>query len=289
MAQKTYPVTGINLGGFDLGEADKVLYLFTAQKGMVKAIAKGAKKPKTRMSGRIDPLYVNELLLASGRTFEIITEVRTVETFSQLRQDFERLSYGLYYAELARAFADGLENECATFFDFLLASIHLQATLAADAVWLCMEFEMGLLDFLGYRPELTYCIGCRQVLSDYNLARFNIELGGVICLVCFRAGRRIVREESEEFEPEFDAAEMGRGVHLTPGVWKNLVLCSESPVFHNARELMAAGVSLTSVCAPPGKNIHQSWIAAQRILKNYAEHRAGKKFRALDVLADLPS
>ncbi len=286
--QRTYQVLAINLGGFDLGEADRVLYLFSAQKGLQKAIAKGARKPKTRMCGRIDPLYMNELLLAPGRTFEIITEVRTIETFAELRQDFERLSYGLYYAELARAFGDGLEQESATFLDFLASSIHLQARQAADPVWLCMEFEMGLLEFLGYRPELTYCVGCRQTLTEYNLARFNVELGGVVCMTCFRSGRRYVREANSEIDEEFDGGEMGRGTHLTPMVWKNLILTAESRVFHSARELMCEGKPLLGLCPPPGKNIQQSWLAAQRLLKNYAEYRAGKKFRALDLLSGFP-
>lgn len=287
--EKTYRVTAINLGSFELGEADKVLYVFSAEKGLQKAIAKGARKPKTRMSGRVDPLYINEFLLAPGRSFEIITEVRTVETFAELRHDFERLSYALYYAEVARAFADGLEHESLTFFDFLVTSVHLQSKQAADALWLCMEFEMGLLEILGYRPELTYCIGCRQVLSDYNLARFNIELGGVVCLSCFRSGKRYVRDTPDDGEADFDSGEMGRGVHLTPMVWKNLVLTAQSKVFRSASELMCAGEPLTKVGQPPGKNLQQSWVAAQRLLKTYAEHRAGKKFRALDLLSTFPA
>lgn len=297
MTTRTYQVLAINLGGFDLGESDKVLYLFSAEKGLQKAVAKGAKKPKSKMCGRIDPLHINELLLASGRSFEIITEARTVETFGDLRGDFERLSYGLYYAEITRAFADGLEHDSATYFDYLASSVHLQARKAADAVWLCMEFEMGLLDFLGYTPELTCCLGCRAPITDYNLARFNIELGGVVCLICFRGGRRYVREAQErESEgddtadaPEFDGGELGRGVHITPLVWKNLVLSAELKVTRAARDLMVKGEPFSTLAEPPGKNIQQSWLAAERLLRNYAEHRAGKKFKSLDSLAAFPA
>lgn len=295
VTSRTYQVLAINLGGFDLGESDKVLYLFSAEKGLQKAVAKGAKKPKSKMCGRIDPLHINELLLASGRSFEIITEARTVETFGELRVDFERLSYGLYYAEVTRAFADGLEHESSTYFDFLASSIHLQARQVADAVWLCMEFEMGLLDFLGYTPELTCCLGCRQPITDYNLARFNIELGGVVCVICFRGGRRYVREAQNSDgdqgdTPQYDGGELGRGVHITPLVWKNLVLSAESKVSRAARDLMVKGEPFNALAVePPGKNIQQSWLAAERLLRNYAEHRAGKKFHSLDFLVAFPS
>ena len=287
--ERTYQVTAINLGGFDLGEADKVLYLFSAERGLQKAVAKGAKKPKSKMCGRIDPLHINELLLACGRNFEIITEARTVETFSELRSDFERLSYGLYYAELTRAFAEGRSQESSVFFDYLAAAIHLQARQAAPSVWLCLEFEMGLLEFLGYKPELTYCLGCRQVITEYNLARFNLELGGVVCMICQRQAKRQVHEGDAEMVPDYDCQELGRGAHLTPLVWKNLILAAESRVSTSARELLGKGEALHEPLVPPGKNIQQAWLAAQRLLRNYAEHRAGKKFRALDTLVSLPA
>ena len=114
--------------------------------------------------------YINQRWLGGTLTNwktikERINELKSLETRRD-SGDFERLSYGLYYAEITRAFADGLEHDSATYFDYLASSVHLQARKAADAVWLCMEFEMGLLDFLGYTPELTCCLGFGSSLMN---------------------------------------------------------------------------------------------------------------------------
>ncbi|MBY0357351.1 MAG: DNA repair protein RecO [Candidatus Obscuribacterales bacterium] len=264
----TYTVKAINVGSFDLGEADKVLSIFSAEKGLLKAVAKSVKKPGTKMAGRADILSVNELLLASGRTFEIISQAQTLETFPGLRADFTRLSYGLHYAELTQILATGLEEESNAYFSFLVDSLRLQATAASCPLWLCLEFEMGLLQYLGYTPELTCCIVCRTVLTDYNLSRFNVDLGGVICSACFGQGRkRGVREQDD------DADALARGIHISPLVWKNLVLAS-----------MRKGDSQNESPAP---HITASRVAAKRLMHNYLEHRCGRRLKSLDVLAQI--
>ncbi|MBX9723168.1 MAG: DNA repair protein RecO, partial [Candidatus Obscuribacterales bacterium] len=219
-----YNVKGINVGSFDLGEADRVLTIFSAEKGPLKVIAKGSRKPGSKMSGRTDVLCVNELFLSSGRTFEIITQAQSIENFSSLRSNLASLSYGLYYAELTACFGLGLEEESERYFDYLMQSLTLLSKSEYDPLSLCMEFEIGLLDFLGYRPELTFCIACREELSDYKLSRFNIELGGIVCSTCFARSRRPQVREAADFD--HDWAEIARGIHITPLVWKTLVLCA---------------------------------------------------------------
>ncbi len=185
----SYNVRAINISSFNLGEADRVLTIFTPEKGVLKAVAKGARKPGSKMSGRADILCVNHLHLSSGRSFEIITQAQSIESFSALRSDLSSLTYALYYAELSSAFAAGLNEDCQSYFDYLLAALKNLANRIANPLLLCMEFELGLLEYLGYKPELTFCIACRDVLNEYNLSRFVLELGGIVCKACFRKER----------------------------------------------------------------------------------------------------
>ena len=309
-----YMVQAINISSFDLGEADRVLGIFTAEKGLLKAVAKAARKPGTKMAGRSDILAVNELLLAHGRTFEIITQAQSMENFPGLRKDLTKLSYGLFYAELTNCFAQGLEEDSKNYFEFLVGSLRRLSLSQRTAVELGIEFQMGLLEFLGLQPELTFCIYCREVLHDYNLAKFNVELGGVVCTACFQKGRRQqVSERSAEHdrdEIEHEYGLLSRGVHITPLVWKSLALscCQRDPRGEleageppalpgrtsnatNFEQSSAGedGVSSSRSQKLGNANSHHIQQQSQRLLQAYVEHKAGKKFKSLDFLAKFDS
>jgi DNA repair protein RecO (recombination protein O) len=285
----SYNVKAINIGSFLLGESDKVLTILTAERGILKAVAKGARKPGTKMSGRADVLCTNALFLSSGRTFEIITQAECIDTFPEFRTDLTRMSYGLYYAELTQHFAQGISiEESESYFDYLYAGLVLQARSQYDPVWLSLEFELGLLDMLGYRPELTYCVSCREVLGDYNISTFNRDLGGVLCQACSMHERSLAaREKSVGFDDRQSA--WSQGSHITPLVWKNLVLAADRRV---SEDIIAAHglehIGVTAGTAPVVKPpIQQSVQAARKLIHGYIEHRAGRHMKALDILEQI--
>lgn len=285
----TYMVRAINVASFDLGEADRVLSIFTAEKGLVKAVAKSARKPGTKMAGRSDILCVNELLLSRGRTFEIITQAQTLHSFPGLRVDLSRLSYGLYYAELTNCFAQGLEEEASRYLDFLIRSLNELSKAKTNPLKLCMEFQLGLLQFLGYQPELTYCVYCREVLHDYNLSKFNVELGGIVCSACFQKSRQAqVREGQRRNEDEFDHEHglLSRGVHITPLVWKTMVISANTSLQDNQD---TSGKEESQQSRAESENTNGVRQQSQRLLLAYVEHKAGKKFKSLDLLSKFDS
>ncbi len=282
----TYTVQAINIGSFNLGEADKVLTLFTAEKGLVRAVAKGSRKPGTKMAGRADLLNVNKLFLSTGKTFEIITQAETIDSFPALRGDLLRLSYGLYYAELSHQFAQGLSDESCIYFEYLRHALHLQAAQLADANWLSLEFELGLLDLLGYRPEVTYCVLCREVLTEYNIACFNTELGGVLCSRCSQPDY-LLREGMEEVLQREGSA-WKAGIHVTPLVWKNVVLGGDRRISTSPPEDLSNLPAGPWNAAQSGSNATRlSVSAARRLTQSYLEHRAGRRMKALDLLAEI--
>lgn len=282
----TYTVNAINIGSFALGESDKVLTVFSAERGLIKAVAKGARKPGTKIGGRADVLSVNKLFLSTGRTFEIISQAEAIEAFPEFRRDLIRMSYGLYYAEVTQHFGQGLAEESNVYFDYLLKSLQLQARCNKDPAWLCLEFEAGLLEILGYQPELTYCVNCRTVLGDYNLGKFSAEHGGISCQSCLLSQRDALRvQEGRHRQTQSAGGSAGfataavstKGAHITPLVWKNLVLASQ-------RQISNRDSDESSVVKLP---VEQSIHAARRLVKAYLEHLAGKPFKALDLLAQL--
>jgi DNA repair protein RecO (recombination protein O) len=271
----TYSVHAININSFVLGESDKVLTIFSAERGLIKAVAKGARKPGSKIGGRADVLSANKLLLSTGKTFEIIAQAESIESYPEFRSDLTRMSYALYYAELTQYFGIGLSEESAHYFEYLLKALSLQARCRIDPSWLCLEFEMGLLEILGYQPELTYCVSCRDVLGDYNLGKFSAEQGGICCQTCLQTGRD--GSGVKEGIANHSQGASGKAAHITPLVWKNLVLATQ-------RRVSGEEAADSSVVKVP---LEQSIHAARRLTKSYLEHLAGRAFKALDLLAQL--
>ncbi len=265
----TYTVNAINVGSFNLGESDKLLTLFTAERGLIKAVAKGARKPGSKIAGRAEVLNINRLLVSTGRSLDIITQAEGIENFSRLRHDLLRLSYSLYYAELTQIFGQGLSEESLSYFDFLAESLQKQAEADDDSTWLCLKFELALMQFLGYFPELTYCIICRQILTDMNLSVFDKELGGIACQQCHQTHTHSLVKERSNLNADEEYIQLTAAIQITPKVWKNLVLASQG--------LEAPDLGVQA--------IRQSVTAAQRLLEKYIEHRASRKVKSLEMLA----
>ncbi|MBP6746879.1 DNA repair protein RecO [bacterium] len=293
----TFSLTAINVGTFNLGEADKIITLFSREKGIHRAVAKGARKPGAKIAGKAELLNVNKLLLAKGKNLDIITQCESIETYPNLRHDLRRLTYAFYYAELTQVFGQGLTEECARYFDRLILSIGLMAASGRDPALLCLEFEFALLEMLGIRPELNYCVSCRDALNERNISAFNHELGGLLCQKCFykiraMASNSLLSEVHEEvgiaLEQRSEAIENQRtNIYVTPLVWKRMVLaCIGSDSINidgldvNERQHEQAGEAREA-------QLKMATSAARRVMQSYIEYKSGRRMRALDLLSDL--
>lgn len=258
---------------------------------MVRAVAKGAKKPGTKMAGKSEALCANKLLIAKGRSLDIITQAESIETFRKVRGDLTRLTFCLYYAELTSAFGEGLEEESEVYYHVLLNSLRMQEAFVTDARQLSLEFSMFLLKQLGLSPELAVCVRCRQPLTEYNIAAFYSDTGGIGCNRCGQDSRSktIVseasvkghypsrsREASDDSQDQFEE----RGTFVTPLVWKILVnadVASDDLINPSTDVKTPRRPSYTEAQAP-------ALDAAHRLIQRYLEDRAGKKMRTLDLL-----
>jgi DNA repair protein RecO (recombination protein O) len=219
MRERLYRVEAIILKRTDVGEADRLLTLFTPDHGKLRAVAKGARKPSARKTGHVELFNHVSLLIASARELDIVTQADTLDAFLSIRDNLDRLSYAYYFAELADRFTEeGEENP--PLYELLLKAFHwLERTqqLARTARY----FELRLLDALGYRPQLYYCINCREELQPEE-NYFTPEGGGMLNPKCrdshrdARAvslnGLKVLRfYQSREYE-EAQALRLSKGV-----------------------------------------------------------------------------
>lgn len=178
---RVYSTPAIVLRQRKLGDADKILTLYTARFGKVDAVAKGVRKTKSRLAGHVEPLTQATFQLARGKSLDIVTQVETIESFQALRDDLERLSRALYAAELLDKFTEPREEHF-DLYRLLLDTLRRIATLP-DPDTAVRYYEMGVLDTLGYRPELEECVSCRQRLTEAT-NYWTAAGGGAICASC---------------------------------------------------------------------------------------------------------
>ena len=181
-APRRYVTDAIVLSRFDLGEADRVLTLITPELGKLKAIAKGIRRPASRLGGSLEPFAELTVALARGRTFDVVTEVRVGHAWLRLRDSLESAATAWYLAELADR---SLEERHAA--EPMYALLHrayelLDAGMAPGRV--ARWYEMHLADELGQRPEVDRCVECDRMLEASESFRWVPPLGGVLCGRC---------------------------------------------------------------------------------------------------------
>lgn len=178
---RVYQTPAIVLRQRKLGDADKIITLYSANFGKLDAVAKGVRRVTSRLGGHVEPLNHASYLLAHGRNLDIITQAQTIETFQPLRDDLDRLSRALYAAELLdRATEERAEN----FALYRLLLDTLRRLAQRDELDLALRFfELALLDQLGYRPQLDECVVCRGSLAAEG-NKWAPGLGGAVCAGC---------------------------------------------------------------------------------------------------------
>ena len=111
-AQRSFRVEAVVLRHADWGEADRILTLYTRERGKVRAIAKGARKIRSRKAGHLEPFTRVTLQLAKGRDLLIVTQADTVDAYLPLGEDLVKTGYASYVVELLDRFTyeDDSEN-----------------------------------------------------------------------------------------------------------------------------------------------------------------------------------
>ena len=180
--QRSFRSEAVVLRHSDWGEADRLLVLFTRERGKARALAKGARKMRSRKAGHLEPFTRVSLQLAVGRDLLIVTQAETVDAYLALRADLVRTGYAGYVVELIDRFTYEEEKTDASLYGLLIETLGRIAS-QPDA-WLSIRyFEIRLLDALGFRPKLFQCANCGQEIQPED-QYFSADQGGVLCRKC---------------------------------------------------------------------------------------------------------
>ncbi len=176
-----YSTEAVVLRTRPLGEADRLLTLFTPTFGKITATARGVRKPTSKLGGHLDLLTRSSLTLAKGRTLDTITTADTLQGFLPVKSNLQRLSQALYLVELVDAL-NPLEASNPPAYALLLEGLAGLGT-EADPHLLLRYLEIRLLAHCGFLPELHQCTECHTTLIPGEHL-FSPQAGGVLCPAC---------------------------------------------------------------------------------------------------------
>lgn len=178
---RVYKTPAIVVSRFELGEADRVLTILTPHDGKLRVVARGVRRPTSRLGGALEPFAELHLVLARGRTFDVVTQASVGEAWLRLRDRLEPAATAWYVGELAeRATEERAGIGAQPIYGLVRRAFQLLDDGMAPgrvARW----YEIGLADALGVRPEAERCVECDRPLGADEDFRWVPSLGGVLC------------------------------------------------------------------------------------------------------------
>jgi DNA repair protein RecO (recombination protein O) len=187
-ASSTYHARAIVLRVRNLGETDRVMTLLSDERGKFDATARGARRPKGKLSAVSQPFVRARFLIAKGRSLDIATQAEIEDAHPHITSDLLKTAWATYCCELSSFLPEHLpENEL---FDLLAITLEALDKTSSERIELIGRwFEAHYLALLGYAPQIGRCMSCSSkivVASDDTAQKllFSPVLGGTLCGSC---------------------------------------------------------------------------------------------------------
>ncbi len=185
--ERLYRTPAVILSRRDYGEADRILKVFTPAFGKQEFLAKGIRKTTSRKAGHVELFTHSTLLVAKARTWDIVTEAASIESFRHLRTNLDAIGYASTITELIDCFTES-EDDNQPLWDLYLLALRIlddygQQPANQEPQLLLHWFELQLLSLTGFQPQFFYCLGCHSAITPVT-NYLSLEDGGVFCPTC---------------------------------------------------------------------------------------------------------
>ncbi len=270
-----------------LGEADRLLTILSPERGLIQAVAPGARKQSAKLGGRSSLFVVNHLMLSQGKSLDRITQAEGIESFPGLATHLGRLTAGQYLAEVVLAQAIPDEPQ-ADLFGLLCEHLRrIEAAPAAESLAYLCQALFHLLALAGLAPQVYRC-GLSQTPIEPNFqtphwhVMFSLGLGGVVLpdagsidtvLRLSALELALMQQLAQAHLPADRSAEFLQAVGAPPG---------PAPLEMHLRRLDQ--ISLTSA---PVTSTGSPWINIERALRYYIQYHFDRTIRSATLLEGL--
>lgn len=176
--ERAFRTQAIILKRRDFGEADRILTIFTPDRGKLDVIAKGARKPTSTKTGHVELFTRTDMLIHKGRDLDIVSQAEMNMPYMGVREDLVRGAYASYIAELLDRFTGEADEGYEELFELMDDTLDRLCT-DNDPRLAVRYFEVQLLDLVGFRPELSECVVSREPIEAEDQF-FSYPMGGVV-------------------------------------------------------------------------------------------------------------
>ena len=184
-----YRDEGVVLRTIKLGEADRIVTIFTLGHGKVRAVAKGVRKTTSKFGARLEPTTRIALQCYRGRELDVVTQAESLETYRILRERYTLFTHAIPMLEAVDQVAQEHEPNPAL---YRMLSGALRALAERRNPVVTPAFFWKLLSLEGIHPMLDGCARCgrEEGDGDARLVAFDLDEGGTLCRACARGGGR---------------------------------------------------------------------------------------------------
>ncbi len=181
--KESFTVDSINLKSYPLNENDKIIVMYSKEYGLMRAVAKGIKKSKSKLGASMDMMVANKILLSQGKNLDIICQAQGLNSFKNIRNNVDKLFYSIYACEIVINL--GIENDPNSkdiyelFYQFL--NKVSKSNNKIELMLALIRFQLKMTDISGFTLELGHCINCGQICDD---TYFSFEQAGILCKKC---------------------------------------------------------------------------------------------------------
>ena len=183
--QNSYTTDAINLKAYNLSESDKIILMYSKEKGLIRGVAKGIKKTKSKLGARMDLLVANTVMLHKGKNLNTICQAECLNTFKKTRQDLDKIFYSMYITEVISNFGIEEDPGSETIYNLLYKALESisNARNKTEILLSVIKFQLKIMAETGFSIEFDKCLHCGKVVKDQTIY-FVSDLGGIICSNC---------------------------------------------------------------------------------------------------------
>lgn len=170
---------GVIIRTQNYGETHKIVTIFTRERGKIAVIARGAKKPKSRMAAITQPFVKGNFLIQQGKGLGSLQQGEVIQSFRQIREDIIKTAYGAYIAELTIKLIEDKEPDHFLYLQFIAALTAISEDKDPDIITII--YELKTYYKAGFAPVLHHCVNCQR---PEQLFCFSLTDGGMLCSKC---------------------------------------------------------------------------------------------------------
>lgn len=173
---------GIVINAVDYKDSDKLVTIFSAEKGLIKARARGVKKNKAKLAFAVQPFALVEFMLTARDGFYTIINATSIDQFYSITSDFDNYIFMLACLEVVQKTVKENEEQVDLFL-LLLNSLKLVTYQNVSSMNVFIKFMIEAMKYLGFWFVFDRCACCGQELNENHVA-FSYEFNGLLCPKC---------------------------------------------------------------------------------------------------------